>query len=441
MRILHINRSDLNGGAARAAHRIHTSQVRAGLDSEMRVIEKLGDDVRVIGGRPADVGDIEHAIRGRLSRLPLRRFHTEDPILHSTAWPDTGLGRELARSDADILNLHWLGSSTLSIEEVGRLEKPVVWTLHDMWAFCGAEHYAADHATSRFRRDYTRHNAPDSETANDLNRRVWSRKRNSWRRPIHIVCPSRWLADCSLGSSLFSNWPVTVIPYPIDPNVWRPVPRRVAREALGLSQSAHIVLLGAPGGFVDRRKGADLALAALAQLAARSEGPDQILVFGQSAEAGYGDLPLPTRFLGPLKDDLSLVLAYSAADAFVLSSRQDNLPNTGIESLACGTPVVAFDIGGLPDIIDHRQTGWLARPFDHEDLAAGINWVLSDAERAERLGIAARETATTRFSEPRVAAQYRNLYEGVAREHATSYRKAVAIAARRPNTSGQRPSD
>ena len=156
IRILHVNRSDLIGGAARAAHRIHSSQTRAGLDSWMRVVEKVGDDARVLGGRPRGVGSIEHAIRGRLSRLHLHRFRTDNPVLHSPARPDTGLGRELATSDAHILNLHWLGPATLSVGEIGRLNKPVVWTLHDMWAFCGAEHYGRDDQESRFRRGYSR---------------------------------------------------------------------------------------------------------------------------------------------------------------------------------------------------------------------------------------------------------------------------------------------
>ncbi len=310
------------------------------------------------------------------------------------------------------------GPATLSVGEIGRLNKPVVWTLHDMWAFCGAEHYAQDDHVSRFKRGYSRENSPESEKANDLNRRVWARKRKRWRKPVHIVCPSRWLASCAKESVLFAGWPVTVIPYPIDLTVWHPVPRAVAREALGLDPSARIVLLGAPGGLVDPRKGADLALEAFSRLVQRGDAPDQLLVFGQSAEAGHGEQPLPARFLGSLQDDLSLVLAYSAADVFVLPSRQDNLPNTGIESLACGTPVVAFDVGGLPDIVDHLRTGWLARPFDTENLAAGIAWVLGDRERAKQLGVAAREMAVHRFSGSTIADQYVAVYRELLTEPA-----------------------
>lgn len=420
MHILHVNHSDLLGGAARAAFRIHRSLVGAGVDSCMRVIHRIGDDDRVQGGSPAGLGPIARRVRSRLAALPMRGFNTANPILHSPAWPDTGLGRELNASNADLLNLHWLGFGTLSIEEIGRLNKPVVWTLHDMWAFCGAEHYADDAPSSRFRAGYRADNCPRDERGKDLNRTAWTRKRQHWTRPMQIVCPSCWLASLARASVLFRDWPVHVIPNPIDPAVWQPIPKPVARAALGLDPDARLVLLGAPGGLSDPRKGGDLALAALARLAAGSNAPDELLVFGQSAPADQPELPLPTRFLGRLQDDISLVLAYSAADVFVVPSRQDNLPNTVVESLACGTPVVAFDIGGLPDMIDHRGNGWLAPPFDTEALAAGVAWVLEDEPRRTELCAAARETAETRFSEAVVAGHYAALYAQVLDENRAS---------------------
>lgn len=412
MDILHVNHSDRVGGAARAAYRIHRSLVGAGVHSCMRVIVKISEDPTVLAGLPA-TDPVSRWIRRRLTPLPLRGFKTANPILHSAAWPDTGLGCELNAGTADLLNLHWLGTGTLSIEEVGRLNKPVVWTLHDMWAFCGAEHYADDAAASRFRLGYHRDNCPPDERSKDLNRTTWQRKHKHWTRSMQIVCPSRWLASLARESALFRDWPVHVIPNPIDTAVWRPIPKPVARAALGLDPNARLVLIGAPGGLSDPRKGGDLALAALTRLAVGPNAPDALLVFGQSAPTDEPELPLPARFLGRLQDDISLVLAYSAADVFVVPSRQDNLPNTVVESLACGTPVAAFDIGGLPDMIDHRRTGWLARPFDTVDLAQGIAWVLADSPRREALSTAARATADTRFTEAVVASQYRALYARV----------------------------
>jgi glycosyltransferase involved in cell wall biosynthesis len=287
----------------------------------------------------------------------------------------------------------------------------VVWTLHDMWAFCGAEHYAEDTPSSRFRRGYLKGNCPLDERTKDPNRWTWHHERKHWRRPMHIVCPSRWLADCARGSALFRDWPIHVIRYPNDLGLWRPLPKATALAVLGLEPAARVVLLAVPGGLKDPRKGGDLALDALAPLAEGPQRPDQLLVFGQSQAAGHAKLPLPTRFLGRLQDDLSLVLAYSAADVFVPPSRQDNLPNTAIESLACGTPVVAFDIGGMPDMIDHREHGWLARPSDTDDLAEGIGWGLEDPNRRAQLATAARATAEQCFSDGGIAEQYRQLYQ------------------------------
>ncbi|MBM9614403.1 glycosyltransferase family 4 protein [Desulfobulbus rhabdoformis] len=413
MRILHVNHSDMIGGAARAAFRIHRSQVAAGIASRMRVIQRIGDDSLVQGGAASGSGPISQRFRKLMARLLMHGFHTTNPIIHSAAWPDSRLGRELNASDADILNLHWLGPNTLSVAEVGHLTKPVVWTLHDMWAFCGAEHYGGDGQNARFRVGYRQDNCPPEERRKDLNRSVWSRKRRHWRKPMHIVCPSRWLIDCARESVLFGDWPIEVIPNPIDSDQWHPVPKAVARAALGLDPTARLVLLGAPGGLTDPRKGGDLALDALTRIASGPSAPDGLVIFGQSEAAKHAALPLPTHFLGRLQDDLSLILAYSAADVFVVPSRQDNLPNTAIESLACGTPVVAFNIGGLPDIITHEQTGWLAAPFDTENLAQGIRWVLAAPKRYARLCEQARLDAVQRFAYPVVAECYRKLYEQV----------------------------
>ena len=413
MRVVHVSHSDSAGGAARAGYRVHRSLLSVGVDSCMRVIHKASNDPTVCGGYPQGRGVWARRVRGRMAQWPTLPLRGKRKTTISPAWPATGLGAELNRSSADILNLHWLGSDTLSIGEIGRLSKPVVWRMPDMWAFCGAEHYAEDGPESRFRVGYLPANAPEDERLYDLNRRVWERKRKHWRKPMHIVCTSRWLARCAAESALFAGWPVTVIPNPLDLNIWRPLPRSLARDALGLDPHARLALFGAPGGLQDSRKGGDLALAALRQLAEQGQGPDGLIVFGQSAPAQSADLPLPTRFLGRLHDDLSLVLAYSAADVFLMPSRMEAFGQTASEALACGTPVVAFDAGGLPDIVTHQETGWLAKPFEPESLAEGIAWLLADAERLERCSRQARESAELRFDQAVVGERYAALYREI----------------------------
>ena len=388
----------------------------------MRVISQLSEDPTVISGPPAGQSPIRRRLQPRFAHQARRGFRTGNPTLHSIAWPATGLDTELQQShrqgQTDLVHLHWLGDGTLSIEEIGRLPMPLVWTLHDQWAFCGAEHYTSpplpgETASSdeRFADGYS----PAHEAGPDLNRRTWLRKRRAWRRPIHVVCPSHWLADCARRSTLMAHWPITVIPNPIDLTVWAPCEQAQARALLGLPADRPLVLFGAMGGSADPRKGADLLLEALQCLRRQVAGTPlqqlELVVFGQSRPAEPPDLGFPIHYSGHLHDDISLRLLYAAADVFVISSRQDNLPNTGLEAHACGTPVVAFATGGLVDIVDDRVTGALAEPFDPLSLAAAIRWVLEDPQRRRQLGIAARKRAEYLWDPVCITALYSHVYE------------------------------
>ncbi len=440
LKVFHVNASDVSGGAARAAYRIHKSLVQygftQGVHSQLRVIKQLRNEHLTIGGSPAVA---PHAtkfwgrLRPLLTRYACRDFRTRNSTLHSIAWPSTGLGYELTKryhqGQADLVNLHWLGDTTLSIEEIGRLPMPLVWTLHDQWAFCGAEHYTSppcqdeiESSDERFVLGYTRSSRPYHEGGRDLNRITWQRKNRSWCKPIHIVCPSKWLADCVRRSALMSSWPVTVIPNPIDLIQWAPIEQSYARSLLGLPIDFPLILFGADRGTADPRKGADLLLEALQRLRKQVVGTDleglRLAVFGQSAPISQNDLGFPVHFLGSFQDDLSLRILYAAADVFVISSRQDNLPNTGLEAHACGTPVVAFRTGGLIDIVDDCVTGALADPFEPQSLANAIQWVLISPERHSQLSIQARRRAEILWDAKHISSSYIDLYHAIGRhEH------------------------
>ena len=275
--------------------------------------------------------------------------------------------------------------------------------------FCGAEHYTTDY---RWRDGYCPHNRPDHEGGFDLNCFTWQRKRKLWFRPLQIVCPSQWLADCVQDSALMAEWPVAVVPNPIDTECWQPIHQRLARQLLGLPQDCPLLLFGAMGGGNDPRKGMDLLLAALSQLRSEANLQNlQLLVFGQLEPQSPPHLGFPLHYTGHLHDDLTLRVLYSAADVFVIPSRQDNLPNTSLEAHACGTPVVAFNTGGLPDIVDDRVSGALADPFEPASLAAAIRWVLNDSQRLKQLGASARSRAERLWNPTRVAGLYAEIYQ------------------------------
>lgn len=416
MKILHVSTGDFYGGAARAAHRIHSALVDSGIDSLMRVLHRDTDDDSVLAGipTPTTTERLTKAIHRRWLLHTHRGWHTDNPIIHTFGQIGAGLVDELNTSDADVLNLHWI-SGMLSVKDICRLRKPIVWTLHDMWAFCGGEHYAPDDATARFRNGYHVRNRPPGESGPDLNRRTWETKRRMWaRQHFTIVSPSQWLAGCAQQSVLFSEAAVHVIPNPLDTDkIWQTIPHEVARVALRLPPDKKLILMGADGGVADKRKGGDLLRSAMVRVLATRLGKIELIIYGQERPVHNEAWPCPVHWLGVVRDDRVLALAYSAADVMVVPSRQDNLPNTAVEAQACGLPVVSFDIGGLPDIVAHHETGWLAKAFDTENLAEGILWILSDEDRWNKLSRLAREKAVERFSRGVITEKYVRVYEEV----------------------------
>lgn len=346
-------------------------------------------------------------IRPRVASAVTRLLGTTNKSPHSPAFLPSSLPQRINRSNVDIVHLHWFQREMLSIEGVASITKPLVWTLHDMWGFCGAEHYTDD---TRWIAGYTKSNRPSYESGFDLNRWTWNRKKRMWNKPIQVVCPSIWLHDCAKSSALMHAWPIHCIPYPIDLEYWSPLDRDAARSLLHLPRDATVVLFGAVGGTADPRKGYDLLSKALRHLQA-SQANVHLVVFGPRQEmtdttgAGY-----PKTFLGPLKDDISLRAAMSAADVFALPSRQDNLPLTAMESLSCGTPVVAFNVAGPPTMLRHRHNGFLASPFSTTDFANGLRWATTHPNR-DALRADVRRMATTHFSESNIAAKYIKIYE------------------------------
>jgi glycosyltransferase involved in cell wall biosynthesis len=408
VKVLQVNYSDVEGGAAIAAYRLNHALRRHGIDSQMLVARAVSGDwtAQAIGrawSKPINT------LRRNFARIPGMLSRSEKPvfssfgILHSR-WPNA-----LNRSDANLFNLHWLGAEMMSIADIGKLRGPLIWTLHDMWAFCGAEHYADDF---RWRDGYLPRNRPDFESGLDLNRWTWLRKMKHWRKPIHIVASSQWLADCVNQSSLMAGWPVTRIPLPIDTEVWRPIEKLLARRLLGLPAEKSLIVFGAMSGVQNHIKGFDLLKDALMHL--RGQLRDlELIVIGQLPPKELPDLGFPMHFVGNLHEEISRCLYYSAADAVVVPSRKESFSLVCAEAHACGTPVIAFNTTALSNIVESKVTGYLARPFDSEDLASGIQWVLHDLDRLNTLGAECRRIAVEKFSYPVVAKQYECLYSSV----------------------------
>lgn len=411
MKICHLNHTDNYTGGARAAYRIHRSLLEQGIESRMQVNQSSTGDWSVhVPGRSA-ISKLFNKVRPLIAEVPNRFFSSSFPAPHSASFVISDWPGWINSSGYDVVNLHWV-YEMMSIEDIARIRKPLVWTMHDMWAFCGAEHYTEDF---RWQTGYLDSNRPGYESGFDLNRWVWQRKEKAWKCPLHMVTPSRWLKRCVQESRLMEGWPVTVIPNPIDTTFWKPVDQAMARSLYGIAPNVPLLLFGANGGGRIPNKGYDMLLSALGIL--RSEMPElELMVFGQRAPENPEDLGFPVHYTGHLHDDMSLRLLYGAADAMVVPSRIEAFGQTASEAHACGTPVIAFDTTGLPDIVDHQETGYLARRFETGDLARGVRWVLEERANRLRLQRNAREKAVRTFDYQVVSRQYLEVYERVLHE-------------------------
>ncbi|MCI5142445.1 MAG: glycosyl transferase, partial [Candidatus Electrothrix sp. ATG1] len=265
MKVLHLNTFDIRGGAARAAYRIHTALRTSGIQSEMLVACKDSFDNSV---KAYDVPFLQR--KRKFSQKILTLQKTANPTFHSCNVFPTGIYKEINQSDADVVHFHWIGYDLISIAEVRKISKPIIWTLHDMWAFCGAEHYDNIHSPGRYLFRYTRKNRTDGYKGKiDVDAWVWRLKKRYWHNiNFTFVSPSRWLGNCLSESALFSGKKYSVIPNCINTDAFRPKERRAERDFFQLPQDKKLILFGADGGGVNPLKGYHLLKAALEYYAA-----------------------------------------------------------------------------------------------------------------------------------------------------------------------------
>jgi glycosyltransferase involved in cell wall biosynthesis len=400
--------SDLEGGAPRATYRLFHALKRNGTEVSLVVQRKRSRETGIIATQHV-FGWETSRVRSLLDRLPAVCI---DPVKRpriAPNWVPDSLAQLAAQNHFDVVNIHLVNCGFMRVETLAKFRCPLVWTLHDMWAFTGGCSYSE--GCNLYQRSCGCCPMLGGGAENDLSRRIWMRKRIAWKNlNLVVVAPSQWMTTCAQRSSLFREHTVKCVPNAIDTGVFYPEDMAFARQKLDLPCRARLVLFGATSADADPRKGFDLLVAALSRLPREIDKvPVVAVVFGNHAPISISGLDIPLRVLGVIKDDEHLRLIYSAADVFAAPSREDNLPNTVIESLACGTPVVAFDIGGMPDMIDHQKVGRLVKPFETEAFASALCAELAGGrlEGRERC----RQTVLDKFSMDRQSAAYRQIYE------------------------------
>ena len=400
MKVLLVNAYAKSGGASVAARRLCAALNGAGAEARLLVQDAEGiEDPSV-----RSTADRWALRRPLLDALPTLLWRNRRSRHWGNAWAGNAAARDGIRGFApDVTHLHWVNHGMLSLRDVARLKGPVVWTLHVSWVFTGGCHSPQE--CRRFQDRCGRCPELRSGWERDPSRWNWLRKARIWKRAdFAVVTPSRWLGDLARRSSLLAGRRIETIPNAVDTSVFHPMDRAAARAALGLPQGAPLIFFGAHGALTDWNKGADLWKAALSFVARKRSGVESVVV---GAGEGLGAMPMCAHALGTVVPE-RMAQAMAAADAAVVPSRMENLPNMVAESLACGTPVAAFAVGGVPEMIRPGETGVLAKPHDAEELGQGLCDLLSR-------GGAMREAC---------AAFARNAYapETVARRHLELYR-------------------
>ncbi|MDD9196709.1 glycosyltransferase family 4 protein [Aliivibrio sp. S3MY1] len=409
MKILIVNASDINGGAARAAYRLHQSLLMKNVNSKMLVMDKASDDFSVLG--PISKGEkVASKLRPIFDSIPIKFYKCKIQAPFSISW---GESRKIIKTinelKPDVVHLHWINGGMIKIEDLPKINAPIVWSLHDNWAFTGGCHIMWNCESYKVNCG----NCPilKSDKEKDLSRKVWNRKSSTFPKlpNMTIVGLSNWLNECSKSSSLLKGLPHINLPNPINTTTFKPFDKKKARELWSLPTNKKLVLFGASNATGDMNKGFKELSKALHKLMNENI---ELVVFGSSEPKKPQYFGSKTHYLGRLHDDVSLVALYSAADVMVVPSLQENLSNAIMESLSCSTPVVAFDIGGNSDLIKHKNNGYLAQPFDCSDLAKGIEWVL-DNNRYSELCFNARDKVTREFDSKLVAEKYIQLYKEI----------------------------
>jgi glycosyltransferase involved in cell wall biosynthesis len=417
VKVVQLSNFDTGDGPSIAAQRLHTGLIRLGHASIMFVSEARTDDQSVQRYvAPHDlISRTRRTLRSRLIAMRLARYRASRPRGFELFSDDrTPYGSTLLSQlpRADVINVHALRLFADYDAFLGRVPPytPVVRTLHDMNFLTGGCH--SNEGCDRYVEQCGSCPQLGSDHANDLSHQIWKRKRRALKRVqssrLHIVTASRWMADAAKRSSLLEGFPVTVIPFGLDTDEFSPIDRCAAREAFRISPDAQVLLFVAEP-LTRRIKGFSLLVEALEGLPNR----DRMLLMTMGTGKPPVRARIPQLALGHIRNDRLRALVYSAADVVVMPSLHENFPLTAMESLACGTPIVAFATGGLPELVRTDITGLLAPLKDVVALRDGIATLLGDAAMRTRLAVNCRRIALDEYRLELYTRRYLDLYESI----------------------------
>jgi len=409
LKILHVGYSDTKGGAAIAMMRLHVAMLDSNIDSHVLVTEKLSSIKNVYG--PQNSFEI---LLSEIKKIVVRQkkyfFKSKNYNTHSLNIFNSNIVDKINKINPDIVNLHWINNEMVSIKQISKIKKPIVWTINDMWPICGSEHYSY---SKRFMEGYFKNNREKNESGIDLNRWTWMRKKKHWNNKFStIVCISEWLKNQTLKSNLFKDCKVTTINCPIDNRQWKKIDKHQSREILDLPKNKKILLFVSNNGTKDERKGFEYVDGALNELIKKKDNL-LLLIIGKS------DLDLKKKYDFKVIDKIfngnpiELRLFYSACDILLAPSKLEAFGQVALEASSCGTPTIAFNDTGFKDIIEHNKNGYLVKYGNQEDFTFGLNHILDNLENEEMEIKNNCIRVSNKFSNDKIVNNYIKIYKEI----------------------------
>jgi len=415
MNVLLINTSERIGGAAIAANRLMKTLIHNGIVAKTLVLDKQTDDENVIAIQSSFLKKLIadfYFLWERWIIFVHNHFCRNNLFKVSLANSGFDISRHPCVKEADIIHIHWINQGFLSLKglkKIFKLGKPVFCTMHDMWFCTGICHHA---------RECTHYHTQCSHCfylkkvrQHDLSSRIFNQKIKLFHSGniVFITC-SKWLKSQAEKSAILSGRHIVHIANPIDISLFQPMQKSVCRKKYNLPNDKKLILFGSVNNS-DERKGMDYLIKAAKLLSPKMEANKiEFVIFGKSNSDLTDFFSFKVNYLNFVSNEHDMVALYNAADVYVIPSLDENLPNTIMEAMACGTPCVGFRTGGIPEMIDHLQNGYVAAYENAEDLANGIFWTLFEADH-EQLSQNARQKSIDFYSEEIVAAQYIDLYK------------------------------
>ena len=403
LKILHLNYNDKKGGAAIAVNRIHECLKKNGVVSKVLVAKKTDNDDDFIGPT-STLNEIKYKFFEALNRQILKLEKKVNYDSNSYNLLPNNIIKLINSLDFDLINLHWIGNNFLRINDLKKIQKPIIWTLHDMWPYCGSEHYTI---TNRFSDGYKKENKVHQGL--DIEKYCWENKVKNYPKKLCIIATSEWQFENAKKSILFKNSKVNKIGLPIDFNFWNPINKSIARGILNISESKTVILIGSEN-INSKRKGYKNLLKMLELK--KDINNLLILTFGENKiQSNIENI----NFKNIKPNSYDLKLLYSCADVYLSPSLQESFGQTSLEAISCLTPVVCFDSTGTTEIIKHKSTGYISKENDYEDFYIGIKWVIENIKNKitpDRIFY-----LKERFSYDRISKSYISLYENIIKKN------------------------